>query len=102
MEVTNLKEIIDKEAKSKELILGSRPEDIHVSRKKPIGEFMEVEIYAVEPLGAENIIDLKIEEYLIKAKGPPDFEASIGEKMYIKINKEKIHIFDKTTKQAIV
>lgn len=102
MEVTNLKEIIDKEAKSKELILGSRPEDIHVSRKKPIGESIEVEIYAVEPLGAENIIDLKIEEYLIKAKGPPDFEAFIGEKMYMKINKEKIHIFDRITKQAIV
>ncbi len=101
-EITNLKEIIRKKAKGSELILGIRPEDIKVCREKQKGESIEAEVYATEPLGAEVIVTIKIGEFLIKAKAAPDFKVRIGEKMYIAMNKDKIHIFDKATSQAIV
>ena len=102
MEITNLKEIIEKKTKDSELILGIRPEDIQVRKEKPKGESIEAKIYAVEPLGAEIILTLKIGEFLIKARVPPDFKARIGETMRMMVNKNKIHIFDKVTNQAIV
>jgi multiple sugar transport system ATP-binding protein len=101
-DITSLKEVIDKEAKGSELILGVRPEDIHVYRERPGGESIEAEVYALEPLGAEVIIDSKIGESLVKAKGSADFKAEIGDRIYLTVNKDKMHIFDKTTSQAIV
>ena len=102
IDVINMREIIDKEAKGSELVLGVRPEDMGVYKEKPTGESIEAEVYALEPLGSEVIIDAKIGEALVKSRGSPDFTANIGDKIYLTINKEKMHIFDKATGQAIV
>jgi len=101
-EVTSMKETISKNAKGSELILGVRPEDVGVYKQKPSGESIEAEVYALEPLGAEIIIDSKIGESIVKSRGSPDFKAEIGDKIYLTINKEKMHIFDKATSQVIV
>jgi len=102
IDVIGMKEIIDKEAKGSELILGVRPEDVGVYKEKPGGESIEAEVYALEPLGSEVIIDVKIGEALVKSRGSPDFTANIGDKIYLTINKDKTHIFDKTTSRSIV
>lgn len=101
-EIKNLKKIIEKEAKGSELILGIRPEDIGIQKEKPREESIEAEVYAAEPLGSEIIVTLKVGEDLIKAKTAPDFEAKIGDKMYVTMNKDKMHLFDKATNQKIV
>ena len=98
----SMKDIIEKGAKGSELILGVRPEDLQVYREKPEEESIEVELYAFEPLGSETIIDSKIGESLVRAKGSADFKATIGDKIYMTINKEKMHVFDKTTSQAVI
>lgn len=92
---------IKQQATSTELVLGVRPEDIVVHKKATPGASIEGEIYILEPLGCEIILDLKAGEDLIKAKAPPDFRANSGEKVWLSFDMNKIHVFDKKTEKAI-
>lgn len=87
-------------ATNAELILGVRAEDIFI-RDEPSPETVQAEVYIVEPLGSENIIDLRIAENMIKAKTLPTVMPDIGQKVNIWFNKDRIHIFDKNTEKAI-
>jgi multiple sugar transport system ATP-binding protein len=83
-----------------DVVLGFRPEDVTLSNK-PMPNSTEVEVYMYEPLGSEVIADLKIGEDLIKAKTAADFPLKIGEKLWLLIKEDAMHIFDKKTEQAI-
>ena len=87
-------------ATSSQLILGIRAEDILVQAEAR-ENVIQAEVYVVEPLGSENIIDLKIGENLLKAKTLPTFNPSIGQPIQIWLNKDRMHIFDKETEKAI-
>jgi len=93
---------IKEKATSSELILGVRPEDISLEKKRTAKEFVNAEVYVTEPMGSEVIVDLKVGEEILKVKTPPDIKISIGDKMWIGFNEDRIHIFDKSTEKAIV
>ena len=94
--------IIKEEATSSELILGVRPEDVYIKKRKTPETLIQAEVYVVEPLGSEVIVDLNIDGNLVKAKGPPDLAVQQREKVWIGFNEEKIHIFDKKTENTII
>jgi multiple sugar transport system ATP-binding protein len=94
--------IIKEKATSSELILGVRPEDISLGKNRTQEKSVEAEIYVIEPLGSEIIVDLKLGDNLIKVKTTPDFALSIGEKVWIGFDMEKIHLFDKKTENSII
>lgn len=85
---------------SPNLILGIRSEDIFI--KEPSPDTIQAEVYIVEPLGSENIIDLKIGENILKAKTLPTFMPDVGQPVHVWFNKERMHIFDKNTEKAIL
>ena len=93
---------IKQQATSSELILGVRPEDILVHKKRIPAANIEGEVYVLEPLGSEIILDLKVGENLIKAKTPPDFRVDTGDRVWLSFDTNKIHVFDKKTEKAIV
>jgi multiple sugar transport system ATP-binding protein len=83
-----------------DLVLGVRPEDIELSRtEKP--EFLRAEVYVVEPLGSENIIDLRLAGHVFKARTAPTFTAGIGEPMWARIDQNRMHLFDAQTTEAL-
>lgn len=84
----------------RDLIWGVRPEDIALSRD-PKPEFLPTEVYVVEPLGSEKIINLRIAGHIIKARTAPTFIASAGETLYARIDQARSHIFDAATEQAV-
>ena len=93
--------IVKGKAMDGEVVLGFRPEDVALSRtSKP--DAIETEVYMYEPLGSEIIADLKVEENLIKAKTPPDFKMNIGEKLWLTIKEDAMHIFDKKSEVALI
>ena len=98
----DISKIIKEKATSSELTLGVRPEDISLGRKRTPEKLVEAEVYVTEPLGSEVIVDLKVGDNLVKVKTTPDFSMSIGERVWIGFNKEKIHLFDKKTEKAII
>ena len=91
---------IQENAASPELILGIRAEDIFV-REEASEETIQTEVYVVEPLGSENIIDLKIGENILKVKTLPTVQPSIGQPVQMWFNKDRMHVFDKSTEKAI-
>jgi multiple sugar transport system ATP-binding protein len=93
---------IKENATGSDLILGARPEDISIGKKKTPEKFVEGEVYIIEPLGSEVILDLTVGNNIIKVKANPDFAVSIGERVWIGLNMEKIHLFDKKTEKAII
>jgi multiple sugar transport system ATP-binding protein len=84
----------------KALILGVRPEDISL-RKDPQPDYEPVEVYVVEPLGAETIVDVRIAGHIFKVRTPPTFTAKIGETLAMRIDQSRAHLFDAESTLAL-
>lgn len=78
-----------------ELVFGVRPADIQVE-KKGRGN-LEFEVYVAETLGDRVILTLEKGDVTLKAVAPPRIRFEIGEKVQLKFDINKIHIFDKKT-----
>jgi multiple sugar transport system ATP-binding protein len=92
--------LIEKKAEGKDLVLGIRPEWVEIDHKKTNGQ-VAAEIYVVEPLGSSQIIDLKIGSEIIKTRTSADFDAKIGDKVWVTLNERKVHFFDRASGTAI-
>jgi multiple sugar transport system ATP-binding protein len=91
-------------ASSSEVILGVRPEHITPSNEQPGPARCGVrgEIYVVETLGSDSILDVKISETLVKVKGSPTLKVVPGDSVTLSFDRKKLHIFDKKTGKALV
>jgi multiple sugar transport system ATP-binding protein len=85
----------------RDLVLGVRPEDLAVSREERPG-YLATEVYVVEPLGSENILDLRLAGKVLKARTAPTFQARMGEKLWVRIDPERMHLFDAESTEALV
>lgn len=84
-------------AGSKQVKLGVRPEDVHVSMTPKPGYFgMTVDF--VEPQGDRTIISLKLpDDEIMLAQILGDVRPQIGEKIYVQFDLRHIHFFDLDT-----
>lgn len=95
--------IVKSKATSERVILGFRPEDISLSIKKNPESVFQADLYVIEPMGSNIIVDLKAGEHLIKAVLSPSAHLpSIGEKVWVSFSYDRIHIFDAKTEQAVL
>jgi multiple sugar transport system ATP-binding protein len=95
--------LIKEKATSSKVIFGIRPEDI-IIQKKRTPEYVEscpCEVYVAEPLGSELLVNLTIGENIVKVKTAPSLDVNIGEKVWTRFRKDKIHIFDSKTEELI-
>ena len=79
-----------------DVYLGIRPENIQIDRTK--GDLC-AQIFVIEPLGVETIITLNIDNYQIKCLVFEDVPYTAGDKIWIKLKRDKIHIFEKSGKR---
>lgn len=86
---------------SKELILGIRPEDLIITGDEDEVNTVRSEIYVIEPLGRDKLVDVSIGKSRFKILTPSEFIGDIGEKVNIKLNYNKMHLFDKITENSI-
>jgi ABC-type sugar transport system ATPase subunit len=87
-----------KNSTSDKMVIGIRPEDIVLDQKKGI----EAEVYVMEPLGRDLLITFKIGQLTLKVLTSPTFAANIGDKVWLKLNMDKIHLFDKETGESLL
>jgi len=73
------------------VILGIRPENLKLGREGQ--NAIKGEIYVVEPLGRDKLINVKIGTSKIKVIAPQEFNGSMGENVFINMDLEKIHLF---------
>ena len=60
------------------LIIGVRPEAVQVARDKRAG-YIPIEAHLIEPLGAYDIVDLKLGSQFLRARTASGFVAGPGE-----------------------
>ncbi len=84
-----------------EVDLGVRPEHISISMAEEEGA-IPATVYVVEPLGTETIVNVKIDDSLVKIKVSGELSLEPGTRIWIKFDIDKTHVFDKRTEEAIV
>lgn len=82
------------------LVLGVRPEDITLSRTSGSDDY-SVDVYIVEPLGAENIVDIRLKDNAFKVKCAPTFLPQIKDVLHMRIDQTRAHLFDAETTLAV-
>jgi multiple sugar transport system ATP-binding protein len=88
----------------KEIILGVRPEDIHIENefiKNNLDTVFEAEVDLSELMGAEIYAYLKVGDTNITARFDGRRKLQIGEKLKLSMDKQRLHIFDKETQVCI-
>ena len=100
-------QILNNNDSNRDLMFGVHPEDVIVSHQS-ISNAFQAEVYSVEPLGAETIVELTLgtdtagSHTILKACTAPNFEAEIGQHLYVTCVPERMHFFDKTTGNALL
>jgi multiple sugar transport system ATP-binding protein len=84
------------------VVLGIRPEDIRVTRARSQGNCFESIVYFMQSMGAEDILNLKIGDMVIRAIAPPNLETKIGETVFANVDMARVHLFDPQTEERIV
>ncbi len=102
IDITKFKNVVEKEAKSADLTLGIRPEDIEVSHDKQSPEALDSLVMLEEELGSETILHLRKGKIPINAIAHPDFKAKYGDKVWMRMNMNRIHLIDTKTERVIV
>jgi len=83
----------------RQVIMGIRPEDVSVAEEGGDGR---AEVYVVEPLGRDMLLDLRIQEAPVRVLAPPSFHAAIGSSISLVFDRTKIHLFDPESKEALL
>ncbi len=87
------------QAQREEVIYGIRPEHI---RLDPDGE-VEAEIYVIEPLGREDLLDCRLPDgTLLGVLVPSGHGVKIGEKVRLKFQLDHSQLFDPHTEQSLL
>jgi multiple sugar transport system ATP-binding protein len=80
--------------------LGVRPEDVVVARQESEGH-IPVEAHLIEPLGAYDIVDLKIGSQFLRARTASGYVEKPGDLVWAKLNEGQTHFFDTQSGNAI-
>src|SRR5256886_17073932 len=72
--------------------VGIRPE--HLAIVAPGQGEASGEVYIVEPMGREQIVDVQVGERRLRVIAPPGFVAKIGERVGLRFAPEQLHLFD--------
>jgi len=98
-----LGEIVKREASGSEVVIGFRPEHMILSKERRADSVFQADVYVIEPMGSNIIVDLKAGEYLLKAVTPPAMEIPPpGQKVWVGFPLEKLHVFDAKTEKTLI
>jgi multiple sugar transport system ATP-binding protein len=84
----------------KDLTLGIRPEGVLLSREAKAG-FVASHVHLIEPLGAYDIIDLKVGSSLLRARTKSGFASKAGEKVWVRLDPAQTHFFNSKSGESL-
>ncbi len=87
----------EKAAGRGKVILGIRPEDVTLADEGVSGE-----IYVVEPLGRDDLIDVRIGDAHVHILADPTLRLKIGDNVKLKFNTHKVQFFDPATEDSLL
>jgi multiple sugar transport system ATP-binding protein len=86
-----------------EVMMGIRPEDLHVASDADPSELgFEAMVEVVEKLGSEILLDVAVGPHTtMVASVEPDVRANIHDRLRLAVNPDRLHFFDTRTEAAI-
>ena len=99
---SSIEKILSKKIKTPELILGIRPDDISLYKKKRGPNFHKAKVYIVESLGVEKLFTVEVGNNYLKVKTGISSEWGVGEDIWICFNWDKIYLFDGRSKKSLM
>jgi multiple sugar transport system ATP-binding protein len=90
-----------KDYKRDTVIFGIRPEDIEVSREKG-AKVSQCTVYFTQSMGAEDILNLKIDSITCRALAAPKLMIKLGETVSVGFGMDRAHLFDSETDECLV
>jgi multiple sugar transport system ATP-binding protein len=91
-------------ASSDELMLGLRPEDVEIPQDSvpPPGRVdVPAVVEVIEPLGADTLVFTTMSGHPVAARVRPEIRPGPGERLNLRLNIERMHLFDAATGRAI-
>ena len=85
---------------AQEATMGVRPEHVYVS-KTPSKDAVQATVDLFQHFGDTGYATLEVGSSMVTAKTDPLFTFEEGEKVFAKLNNERVHIFDKATEKTI-
>lgn len=79
------------------MIVGIRPADFSLT----VGSEIPILIDVIEPMGNELYIYGRCGSMMLVARVPEDAAPKVGQTFVLKVNPEKLYIFDEKTEKAI-
>lgn len=87
----------EKAAGKGKVILGIRPEDVTVSKSGPTGE-----IFVIEPLGRDDLVEVHIGEADIHVLADPGLKLRMGNSASLEFDTRKVQFFDPASEQSLL
>lgn len=87
-------------ASSEGLSLGIRPEGVLIDRQARDG-YLPVEAHIIEPLGAYDIVDLKIGSQMLRARTRSGYVPRPGERVFARVDPSQAHFFDSASGDSL-
>jgi ABC-type sugar transport system ATPase subunit len=81
-----------------QVIMGIRPEDITISDDQGISG----SIYGVEPLGRDDLIEVRIGETSVRVLADPELGLKMGENPVLHFDPDNVQFFDPATEQSLL
>ena len=91
-----------KNLNEKEVLVGLRAEDLAISEARSDESVFQADLYLVEHLGANVMLDLKANQSLLKCVASNASEARAGAKVWVGFDQSQLHLFDLKTEKALV
>jgi ABC-type sugar transport system ATPase subunit len=81
------------------VVLGIRPEDLTIG--SPEQANARGEVYVVEPMGREQVVDIRLGDRSIQALAPSTLSVRVGEPVGLAFQTSKLHLFDSASGQRL-
>ncbi len=79
------------------VILGIRPEDIALGAEGIPGE-----VYVIEPLGRDDLIDVLVGDEHLRVLADPDIGLKLGDRVHLQPNASRVQFFDPETEKSLL
>jgi ABC-type sugar transport system ATPase subunit len=84
-----------------EVIMGIRPEDVTML-PAAAGEGVLGDVYVVEPLGRDDLVDVHIGDASVHVLADPSLNVKISDPVRLSFNPEKVQFFDPGTEDSLL
>jgi ABC-type sugar transport system ATPase subunit len=83
------------------VIMGIRPEDVHIVGPEA-GGGLAGEVYMVEPLGRDDLVDVRFGDVNVRALADPQQRLTIGQQVRLVFDEHKMQFFDPQTERSLL